>query len=272
MSGSGGLAMSGNTGGYIWHAMGESVRGASHIRNDQVNQDGIDWYPRAVRASGPPLIMALSDGHGSSKCFRSDLGAQFAIKSAKDVIKQFLASDVSQADLSIVKRLLDERLPRDLVQNWRKAVDRHFKENPITAGELAELEAKDGLSSKNKVEENHYLAYGATLLTGFITESFIAILQLGDGDILTVADSGEVGRPLPVDERLIANETTSLSNKSPWQDFRTSILPIFSQPPALILFSTDGYSNSFRDEASFLKVGADVLDLLRHDKIGRAHV
>ncbi|MEI6291981.1 MAG: protein phosphatase 2C domain-containing protein, partial [Chloroflexota bacterium] len=91
--------MSGHPVGYAWHAIGESVRGAAPIRDDQVHQDGIDWYPRNARASGPPLIMVLSDGHGSSKCFRSDLGAQFAIKSAKDVIKQFLASDVSQADL-----------------------------------------------------------------------------------------------------------------------------------------------------------------------------
>ena len=34
-------------------------------------------------------------------------------------------------------------------------------------------------------------------------------------------------------------------------------------PPALILLSTDGYSNSFQDEAGFLKVGSDLLHMIR---------
>ncbi len=257
--------MSGSTPGYIWHALGDSVRGAAHMRNGLVNQDGIDWSPRSAKAFGLPIIMTLSDGHGSSKCFRSNLGAQFATKSAKDVIKQFLSSDISLSDLSIVKHLFEERLPRDLVQNWRRSVDRHIRDNPFTSEELIGLGEKEGSSARIKVEDNNYLAYGATLLAVFVTETFLAILQLGDGDILVVSDAGEVGRPLPKDERLIANETTSLSDKSPWQDFRTSLLPIISTPPALILLSTDGYSNSFRDDESFLKVGTDVLEMLRQD-------
>ena len=35
--------------------------------------------------------------------------------------------------------------------------------------------------------------------------------------------------------------------------------------PALILLSTDGYPNSFRDEAGFLQVGSDILRLIREN-------
>jgi hypothetical protein len=34
-------------------------------------------------------------------------------------------------------------------------------------------------------------------------------------------------------------------------------------PPALILLATDGYANSFPDEAGFLKVGSDLLGMIR---------
>ena len=37
------------------------------------------------------------------------------------------------------------------------------------------------------------------------------------------------------------------------------------EPPALILVSTDGYANSFRNEAGFFKVGSDLLDMIRED-------
>ena len=38
-----------------------------------------------------------------------------------------------------------------------------------------------------------------------------------------------------------------------------------SELPALILVSTDGYANSFVDEAAFLQVGSDFLNVIRTD-------
>ena len=111
-----------------------------------------------------------------------------------------------------------------------------------------------------------HLAYGATLLAVVVAESFILYLQLGDGDILVVSEAGEVSRaPLPTDERLFANETTSLCLRDAWREFRSHFQVISASSPALILVSTDGYGNSFRDEAGFLQVGADVLAMIRAD-------
>lgn len=257
--------MTENLKSYSWRAFGTSIQGAAHVRLSLVNQDDIEWYPKIPGNSGLPVIMAVSDGHGSAKCFRSGLGSQFATKSAKEVVKQVLSSGNFPSDLSKAKHLIEEGLPRDIVKNWQKVVDRHLKENPFTVEELTHLKDKEGVSSITKIEQNHYLAYGATLLVTFVTETYLAILQLGDGDVLLVSDSGDVSRTVPSDERLIANETTSLSDKLAWQDFRTSFISVSSQPPAMILMSTDGYSNSFRDEESFLKIGADYLEMLRQD-------
>ncbi len=228
-----------------------------------LTRDSIHWFPKQPGKYGPPLVMILSDGHGSAKSFRSDIGADIATKRTRESIMQLMKSEIMTSDLTTIKRSLDERLPRDIAINWSKAVDKHLKEYPFTEKEWAYLEEKEGLTACKKVQAHPRIAYGATLLIVLISSSFIHILQLGDGDILTVSDTGEVSRPLPKDERLIANETTSLAQDKAWQEIRSSFIPLAGPPPSLILLSTDGYSNSFRDEESFLSVGKDILDLMR---------
>ncbi len=81
--------------------------------------------------------------------------------------------------------------------------------------EFARLVEKDGARARVLVEANPYLAYGATLLAVALTSSFALYMQLGDGEILIVSDAGEVTQPLLKDERLLANETTSLCLEKP---------------------------------------------------------
>jgi hypothetical protein len=90
----------------------------------------------------------------------------------------------------------------------------------------------------------------------------LLFLQLGDGDILTVMEDGQVLRPMPRDPRLIANETTSLCMDDAWREMRCHFQTLSGQPPALVLVSTDGYANSFVNEAAFLRVGSDILEML----------
>ncbi len=89
------------------------------------------------------------------------------------------------------------------------------------------------------------------------------VVQVGDGDVLFVADDGKVTRPVPGDSRLLAGETTSLSAAAAARDFRSALIPLRDGAPALILVSTDGYANSFADDAGFLQVGSDLLNILR---------
>jgi hypothetical protein len=140
----------------------------------------------------------------------------------------------------------------------------HVSVHPLTGAELDRLEAQKGISRQRQIILEPIFAYGATLLVVLVVEPFILYLQLGDGDILTVSEAGEVGKaPLPADERLFANETTSLCTRDSWRDFRAHFQVISGSPPALILVSSDGYDNSFRDEAGFLQVGADILEMIR---------
>jgi hypothetical protein len=241
-----------------WQAAGQSVRGAAHERSGMPNQDAICWRPDS--GAGSSLVLAVADGHGSSRYPRSHIGASLAVETATQLVHDFVTGQADAENLSLVKRAAEEWLPRAIVRAWREAVGEHIKANPLSELELDAVGRTNGDLTK---------AYGATIVTVAVAERFVLYLQLGDGEILTVSDQGAVSKPLVKDERLFANETTSLCTADAWSDFRVSFQPITNEQPALILLATDGYPNSFRDEAGFLKVGTDILKTIRAEGLGQ---
>ncbi|HET6975245.1 MAG TPA: PP2C family serine/threonine-protein phosphatase [Pyrinomonadaceae bacterium] len=235
-----------------WQAAGASVRGAAHERSGMPNQDAIQWT-----GNGSSLVLAVADGHGSARYPRSHIGATIAVKTATQLVHEFVLGQTDVENLSLIKRAAEEWLPHAIVRAWREGVEEHLNANPLSEVELDALR-NDTLSQ----------AYGATILTVAVSERFILYLQLGDGEILTVTDQGTVSKPLIKDERLFANETTSLCTAEAWSDFRISFQAITNEHPALILLATDGYPNSFRDQAGFLKVGSDILEMIRTAGLG----
>ena len=245
-----------------WRVVGNSVRGATHERASLPNQDAIHWLPES--GAGLPLILAVADGHGSQKSFRSETGAHLAVETATEVISNFLRGRTQTESLSVIKRAAEEWLPTAVVRRWLEAVSSHHAAHPLSTNEVKSPE-KVHRTSKQDASSNLPLVYGTTVLAAAVTAEFILYLQLGDGEILTVSKEGEVTRPLPKDERLFANETTSLCSPDAWRDFRVCFQVVSNTPPALILLSTDGYSNSFHDEQGFIKVGTDILEMIRAD-------
>ena len=252
-----------------WRCIGESVRGASHLRSGLPNQDAIQWYPGYPETGiGLPVVLAVSDGHGSAKSFRSDKGSQFAVSTAIRVIQEFfLTTQKSDINFPTLKDGTERLLPQRLVNEWRKIVQQHLQEYPFTDEEKENLVKKDGESAWKSVENNNFLVYGATLLAVLVTESFILYIQLGDGDILEVNSQGETTRILERDPKLIANETTSLCMNKAWNEFQVHLEPytkgMSRKMPALILVSTDGYSNSFSTDEGFFKIGKDYLNMFK---------
>ena len=246
-----------------WRAIGQSVRGAAHLRTGLPNQDAIRWLPAS--GVGPPLILAVSDGHGSAKYFRSHIGAEQAVEAAAWMIQDLMDGQPDPANLSAIKRTAEDRLPQEIVRRWEEAVAEHVKQSPLTPDELGTLEQQKGVAARQAVADNPSLAYGATVLAVLVAETFILYLQLGDGDILIVDKDGQVGRPLERDARLLANQTTSLCSTDAWRDVQVRFQALLDPPPVLILLATDGYANSFVNEAAFLQVGTDILEMIRAD-------
>jgi serine/threonine protein phosphatase PrpC len=246
---------------YSWRVIGASVQGAAHLRSGQPNQDALRWWPRT--GGGPPLVLTVADGHGGRRYVRSHIGARYAVRTVEHLLARDLLSLLPPADDSLdfssLKRTCEEWLPKVLVRRWRQQVERHASRYPLTDAERLLF---DGEQKEPPLVE----AYGATVMAVLCAATFHLYLQLGDGDILTVTDEGAVFRPpLPVDERLIGNETTSLCSSEGWRNVRFYFQPLVGAPPAMLLLATDGYANSFVDGAAFEQVGADLLHMIRSE-------
>ena len=246
-----------------WRVFGASVPGARHVRTGRENQDAFLWQP----GDGPePLIaVAVADGHGSAEYARSRFGAWLAVEAAIDELLQLTSPGHTgvEATLSDIKRVAIERLPAVLIRRFEQQVAQHLAEHPVTPAELDRIEQQIGGKRRRYVERHPLRLYGATLLAVVVTDRYALFLQLGDGDILVTADDGAVTQPFPRDPRHIGNETASLVSKDAWGEMRIQFQAIAGAPPALVLLSTDGYSNSFSTPDAFLRVGSDVLALLR---------
>ena len=209
-----------------------------------------------------PLTLAVADGHGGTAYFRSDKGAEFAVEIAVEICKKLIDTTWD----GIKDKKINDSLSREIVQKWIEKVNLDIHSNPFSADEDASLKTKkDQITKRPSGLKNEGLAaYGSTLIVAVIHESFILFLQLGDGNVLLVSSTGEIDQPLPKDDRLFGNETTSLCLPESWFDFRFRLLPINSTnpSPALILLSTDGYANSFSHDSEFEKVGTDLLEII----------
>ena len=252
----------------IWQVSGASVRGASHVRQGLPNQDAIAWRSGAdVR---DPLVIALSDGHGSPRCLRSHKGAKLAARLALDLLEQFAAQHIDEPNLSTVKSAAEDHLPRAIVRSWQDLVQDDLASRPFCQQDWDLLTERAGSAGQAQVQARPVVAYGATLLGTLITPRYLLFLQLGDGDILIVDAKGNVDSPpLPHDPRLLANQTTSLSGSKAWADVRLHFQPLAGRSPDMIMLSTDGYANSFADDAGFHQAGIDLLFAVRRLGIRR---
>ncbi|HEY9077092.1 MAG TPA: protein phosphatase 2C domain-containing protein [Anaerolineaceae bacterium] len=246
----------------FWQVIGTSIRGAQHIRNGAIRQDAIHWLPED--GAGLPLIVALADGHGSPTCFRSGIGAIFATIALESCLLSLVNSLPSIIEPSSIYQYLKELLPRKITQSWLELVNDHLGKSPISSQELSHLKEKAGEESIKIIQNKPDIAYGTTIQGGLLTDRFFLGLQLGDGQILTVSEDGEITPLLPDCESLLGNETFSLCNEDAWNYFSTWFIPIIpgNSSPLFYLFSTDGFVNSFSSNKGVYHWADDLYQML----------
>jgi Protein phosphatase 2C len=248
-----------------WKVAHACVRGSSHQRSGLPNQDAVQCTVTPA-AQGTVAVAVVSDGHGSARHFRSQIGSSLAVSTVAATLQAFLRDSVaSNGQVPFVPEQVHE-LERKIVSGWLAAVQSDLENNPFTEAELLALGQEEGAEGRAAVASSPELAYGATLLAAAATDRVLLYLQLGDGEILSVSAQGTTTRPLPPDDRLIANQTTSLCQPEAWKDFRSAWVTNGALP-SLVLLSTDGYANSFRSDEDFLKIGQDYLDIIREQGI-----
>jgi serine/threonine protein phosphatase PrpC len=248
-----------------WKVAHACIRGSSHQRSGLPNQDAVQCTV-TPGAQGTVAVAVVSDGHGSPRHFRSQIGSSLAVSTVAATLQTFLRESVSSnGHVPFVPEQVHE-LERKIVSGWLAAVQSDLENTPFSEAELAKVEKEEGAEGRSAVESSPELAYGATLLAAAATDKVLLYLQLGDGEILSVSAQGTTTRPLPPDDRLIANQTTSLCQPEAWKDFRSSWVTAGALP-SLVLLSTDGYANSFRSDEDFLKIGQDYLEIIREQGI-----
>lgn len=239
-----------------WKTTVATVRGSAHERMGLPNQDACE-YRLGDRSSALRTVLAISDGHGGARHFRSAAGSSLAANIAVTVLYEALLDEPAP------KVEAARELGARIVAQWVEAVHRDFEANPFREEELRKVAEAEGPAAPESVVANPVLAYGATLLAAVVSTEAVLYLQLGDGDILAVDDAGVATRPLESDARLMANQTTSLCQPDASVEFRYAA--VAGESPALILLSTDGYANSFRTERDFLQIGGDYLQMFREE-------
>lgn len=231
------------------------VKGATHVRNQMPCQDN----KKIIKISDKITIIALADGHGSSKCPRSDRGSMIAVNSFYHIMKKYLEiygedeEDITHL-MTFLNREGDVRFAQDVCEEWQARVKQSFYKNKVEG-----MTNEDGSIKWPSV----FSLYGTTLLGMLITDSFVFSFQIGDGDISAVTK--DAVEPLVEPEKFLGTETHSLSKPDAWRKAVTSVhrLEAESRESYMYILSTDGFANSYTSDKEYQKTCRDYLQMLQ---------
>ena len=231
------------------------VKGATHVRNQMPCQDN----KKIIKISDEITIIALADGHGSSKCPRSDRGSMIAVNSFYHIMKKYLEIYGEDEEglshlITFLNREGDVRFAQDVCEEWQARVKQSFYKNKVEG-----MTNEDGSIKWPLV----FSLYGTTLLGMLITDSFVFSFQIGDGDISAVTK--DAVEPLVEPEKFLGTETHSLSKPDAWRKAVASVhrLELDSQEPYMYMLSTDGFANSYTSDKEYQKTCIDYLKMLQ---------
>lgn len=221
---------------------GASVQGASHMRKSQDCQDS-----HRIDYTDDMAIISVADGHGSDSCPYSKTGSAIAVNVFYSVMRDYY-DRYKQSENGLVQlmQFLNRegclKIARTIDLEWKRRVYKQHlnrkREVPID---------KKGNPDKVAV----YKLYGTTLVGLVITDLFTFSFQLGDGDILSVNDTGT--EILVRTEKILGVETHSLCKIDTWKKAVTSVKPraATNRNPQLFMLSTDGLANSYNTQSAF---------------------
>lgn len=159
----------------VWHVIGSSVQGVSHLRTNTPCQDEF-----CFRVDRDWVVIAIADGASSAE--RSKEGAHLATYSAIDYLSSRLAEQLPQD----IPTGLD--LMSDTYRNVRDAI-KAFAE-------------KEGVALES---------FATTLSCVLATDERLVVGQVGDGLIVASEDSGELFSALLPERGEYANETSFIT-------------------------------------------------------------
>lgn len=244
-----------------WAAATCSIIGELHVKKGLPNQDAIGFYRMA--GDSPAFVMAVSDGHGSDKCPRSNIGSSLAVNTAINVFMDFWTmmqarlEEMEPAELKTTMANVERHIRRDvtkqLVDNWVTAVEAHSAIRPFN-------------TEKERVQR--LLAYGATLTVVFACKYFFTCMRLGDCEVLIVGNDSSVVRATPREKQQVGEETDSLCMPNSDKLFNvmfSSSFDLSHNRRKLFLVCSDGYEKAFQSNEGFEKSAIDFANLVANE-------
>ena len=193
-------------------------------------------------------IAIVSDGHGGTRYFRSEVGSQLLT----DVTRKCLAEFAEGTPAKVFSGKpytaigIGETMPHRLQQlfgaivvGWRNAVMEHADHHPLSDDEQAIAVPQN--------EHDWEKTYGCTLIASLRTPSYWLAFQVGDGKCVALRADGTPYEPIPWDDRCFLNKTTSICDTDAPSRFRCCYGGIDTAPVAIFLGS-DGIDDSFGEE------------------------
>jgi hypothetical protein len=232
----------------LWLALTASQLGAAHQTTGLPNQDAV----AARRARPDVLVVAVADGHGHRRHFRSARGSQLAVTVACEAAQELAARlDGYQTAAPIESEALGTLVPA-ITGEWRDAVREDVAADPFTSREEA---ARGG-------GDDPLIAYGSTLLLAIAGRRWLVLVQIGDGDIMGIQPDGRPLLPVPRDPSLDGQQTTSLCGPRAEDEFRVAVVDIAITPLLGVILATDGYGNAQVADPWTDAVSADLAELI----------
>jgi serine/threonine protein phosphatase PrpC len=234
-----------------------SVLGAAHRRQGKPCQDA-SLSTELVGPDGQTLqLLAVADGHGSSRSWLSQRGSALACAAAQGAVAEALARTPPN-DEAAWGQLLREGLAATVHRRWQAAIAADWPQHsPDPAAPLEPV------------------AYGCTLGVLLLTPQWWGCTGLGDWDLVAVDRDGSA-QLLSQEEGIGSHgggeATASLClprGETLWAQ-RAHLQPLRGQPQlqALVL-STDGVRKSCASDADFLALCSQVIQLEEPQQLQR---
>ena len=189
-------------------------KGAKHV-GDELCQDASIHIPLDNAA-----IAVVADGHGSSRCFRSDIGSQTAVDVAENTIKFYFQNAPEAVTNPEDFRIELQGIVRQIINRWFAAVMKDEESHPLQKDPRLE-----GITEKyreryiNNADYRSH-AYGTTLLVAVMSESYWFGFHVGDGKCVVLYEDGSWKTPIPWDDKCSFNITTSICDDDSLSSFR----------------------------------------------------
>lgn len=227
-----------------YQAFSASVQGAAHVKKNIVMQDASGKFENEK-----VKLIAVSDGHGDSSCFRSDRGSRLIVEVGIEELKAFADEmDGKEGELEETKNreIRVRQLIQRIITRWNIEVEKDLENDPVSEEEY-QLCSNEAIRESYKKGMNQNGMYGATFLAVLATKNYILALHQGDGRCLMMDQNGQITYPVPWDDRCYGRNTTSICNRDAAESTRYYYLKIDEKNcQAAVFLASDGIEDSYR--------------------------